>query len=273
MMSACSITRLTPEMSAQFAEAPSGKHRHDYEEIIIITKGQPAHFIDFKKQTVHSPAVIYVAQGKVHEFLPDLQTQGWVIRYQTEFIPPSRFHFYSNFLDNINYPLKQEGCVEKFDTLCSLMEDESMQSPPDYGVIRHLLMALLSKLEAEGGERFGGHGIPGSNQLVTFNHFLQVLEQNFKRPEGVEFYAGKMNMTARNLNGVCQRVFARSVSEIIETRKLIEARRLLINTQLSVSEIGYELGYREKSYFTRVFGKKVGITPTGFRKKMSALFS
>jgi AraC-like DNA-binding protein len=59
----------------------------------------------------------------------------------------------------------------------------------------------------------------------------------------------------------------------VETRKLIEARQLLINTNLSISEIGYELGYNEKAYFSRVFTKKTGLTPTDFRGQMAAMLS
>jgi AraC-like DNA-binding protein len=63
------------------------------------------------------------------------------------------------------------------------------------------------------------------------------------------------------------------VSEIIETRKLVEAKQLLMNSEKSVSEICFELGYNEKSYFTRVFRKNTGITPTDFRKKLESIIS
>jgi AraC-like DNA-binding protein len=80
-------------------------------------------------------------------------------------------------------------------------------------------------------------------------------------------------MSPRNLNLISQSVFGKSITEIIETRKLIEARSLLLNTGKSVSEIGYELGYNEKSYFTRVFRKKTGVTPTEFREQMYTAIS
>jgi len=68
-------------------------------------------------------------------------------------------------------------------------------------------------------------------------------------------------------------VFGKSITEIIETRKLIEARNLLLNSGKSVSEIGYELGYNEKSYFTRVFRKRTGVTPTEYREHMETAIS
>ena len=267
------IVKLTPELSRQYADAPSKPHRHNYEEIIIVAKGNPTHFIDFNKETITPPLVIYVAQGKIHQFVPDAHTEGWAIRYKNEWITQSRFHFYSNFLDNINYPLESADCLNKLDTLCQMMLDEYQQRQPDLTMIKHLLLALLAKLEAEGRHRFRQETNSGHTQLASFNNFLKIVADSYKRPEGVEFYADKMNMSVRNLNLICQSIFNKSVSEIVETRKLIEARQLLINTDMSISEIGYELGYNEKAYFTRVFTKKTGLTPTEFRHRMSALLS
>jgi len=112
-----------------------------------------------------------------------------------------------------------------------------------------------------------------ASQITVFNTFLKILEDNFRRDEGVQFYADKMNMTDRNLNIICKTNFQKSVSEIIETRKLIEAKRMLLHTEKSVSEIGFELGYNEKSYFTRVFRNKTDITPTQFREMAKGIIA
>jgi len=63
------------------------------------------------------------------------------------------------------------------------------------------------------------------------------------------------------------------VQEIIEIRKLVEAKRMLLHTNKTVSEIGFELGYNEKSYFTRVFRNKLSVTPTEFREMTRTLIS
>jgi AraC-like DNA-binding protein len=89
----------------------------------------------------------------------------------------------------------------------------------------------------------------------------------------VEFYAGKLFMSSRNLNLLCQNILNKSISEIIETRKLTEAKNLLIYSNKSVSEIGFELGYNEKAYFSNVFKKKTGTTPTAFREEMRKIIS
>ena len=111
------------------------------------------------------------------------------------------------------------------------------------------------------------------NQNETFINFLKIVEANFRRPVGVEFYAEKLFMSARNLNLICQRIMDQSVTELIETRKLTEAKNLLTSTNKSISEIGFELGFNEKAYFSNVFKKKTGQTPTEFRQEMRQLIS
>ena len=75
-------------------------------------------------------------------------------------------------------------------------------------------------------------------------------------------------MTSRNLNLICHAILEQSVSEIIETRKLTEAKNLLITTDQTISEIAYQLGYKEGSYFSKVFKKKSGQSPGEFREEM-----
>jgi AraC-like DNA-binding protein len=157
--------------------------------------------------------------------------------------------------------------------LCEIMLRENRQEPVDYTMIRHLLNAILSKLESATKKEFLDEKVTGNSQIITFNNFLQILEYNYKRPVGVEFYADKLNMSSRNLNLISQSVFGKSITEIIETRKLSEARRLLLNSDKTVSEIGFGLGYNEKSYFSRVFRKKTGTTPTAFRSRLHSIIS
>jgi AraC family transcriptional regulator, transcriptional activator of pobA len=110
-------------------------------------------------------------------------------------------------------------------------------------------------------------------QNTTFKNFLKILGENFRRPAGVSYYAEKLFMSPRNLNVICQNTLNKNVSDIIETRKLIEAKNLLIYTDKTVAEIGFEIGYNEKAYFTNVFRKANGITPTEFRSQMRKLIS
>lgn len=251
-------------------------HSHDFEELIIGIEGQLEHFIDFETTVFDAPFVSFITKGKAHRVQP-LAKNGkcdmWVIRFKSEFIPETTFQLYSLYHDNANLTLNTDSCFNRLVTLCEIMYEDMQQPTPDLSVIRHLLSALFTMIESERRKQQPEGNTALKTQSVTFKNFLKILEENFYRPVGVEFYAEKLFMSSRNLNLICQNILEQSVSEIIETRKLIEAKSLLASTDKTISEIGFDLGYKEKSYFTNVFKKKSGQTPSEFREEMKKQLS
>ncbi|MEI7981686.1 MAG: type II toxin-antitoxin system RelE/ParE family toxin, partial [Bacteroidota bacterium] len=81
-------------------------------------------------------------------------TGGWVIRFKNELVPNSRFNFYSNFLDQINYKLNDDYCSTTLNSLCEIMLKEFEEESVNYQVIKHLLSALLTKLEADSKQEY-----------------------------------------------------------------------------------------------------------------------
>jgi AraC family transcriptional regulator, transcriptional activator of pobA len=260
----------------KISASPDELHKHDFEEMIIGIQGKMEHFIDFKTITIDAPFVSFVTKGKMHRVITLLKNgkcDFWVIRFKSEFIPATTFQLYSYYHDYANIKMQSGNCFNRFITLCEMMSIEMQQTIPDLAVIRHLLSALLTMIESERKKVTSTDETIQKTQNITFKNFLKILEENFHRPEGVEFYAEKLFMSARNLNLICQNILHQTVTETIEIRKLIEAKNLLTSTDKSVSEIGFELGFNEKAYFTAVFKKKSGQTPTEFREEMRKLIS
>lgn len=260
------IIKITKAFVEEIRAKREDAHFHDFEELLIITEGSLEHYIDFQMEVIEAPAASYVSMGKMHRVVERDDLRGWVIKFQNEFIPESKLHFYSNFMSSPSVSLSSEGCRAKFNSLCEILFDEFQRETPDTATLRHLTSALIAMIESERKSNLPMEHSSKMSQVATFTNFLRILEENFRRDEGVSFYADKMNMSERNLNLLCKSNFQKSVSEIIETRKLIEAKNLLMHTSKSVSEIGYELGYNEKSYFSRVFRNKISVTPTEFRE-------
>jgi AraC-like DNA-binding protein len=267
------ILEITKELAENIASKEYSPHFHDFEELLIINEGSLTHFIDFTSEVLNAPFACYISMGKMHRIEPEKNLRGWVINYKTEFIEDSRLNFYSNFFNFNNVPLTDGPCIERFTTLCRIIQMEYKQEPPDLTTIMHLVKGLISMVDAERNRNIPLENDIKSTQITVFNNFLRILEDNFRRDVGVSFYADKMNMSERNLNLICRNNFQKSVSEIIETRKLVEAKRMLLFTEKSVSEIGFELGYNEKSYFTRVFHSRMKMTPTRFRELSRNLIS
>jgi AraC-like DNA-binding protein len=264
------IYELTSELAERIALNPVPLHRHNFEEFLVILEGDISHQIDLSRDELASPVIVYVAEGKVHQFAPKTNARGWVIKYRSEFLPESRFHYYSFFSEKVNFNIQSNFCTSNLNQLCEMIRQEYKQPNPDHNIVKHLLRAVLSKLETEANEGF--NQTESTNpQATAFQTFLKILNYNYQRNVGVQFYADKMNTSVRNLNAICTQVFGKPVSEIIETRKLTEARKLLLNTDKTIAEIGLEVGYDEKSYFSRVFKRVTGLTPSEYRSNMGYL--
>lgn len=260
----------------KIASSSGDAHHHDYEELLIGLEGALEHFIDFRTEVFEAPYISFVTKGKIHRLVPLIRNEKcevWVIRFNSEFIPETTFHLYSLYHDEANVVMRSGFCFERIVTLCEMMYSEMQRDNPDYAILRHLLSALFIMIESDRQRTAHPDDLVQKTQNVTFRNFLKILEENFRRPLGVDFYAEKLFMSSRNLNLICKNILQQSVSEIIETRKLTEAKNLLASTDKSVSEISFELGYNEKSYFSNVFKKKTGQTPTEFREEMRTLIS
>ncbi len=270
------IQRIGVEEALEIDPSTNDPHVHDYEELIIGVEGQLEHFIDFTSTQYDAPYVSFVTKGKVHRAQPtvkDDKCMVWVIRFKSEFIPESTFQLYSFYHNNASFALSHGTCFKRLDLLCEMMYDELQQSEPDYGIIRQVLSTLFTIIKAEWQRQHTEDATPQKAKSLAFKNFLALLEDNYTRNVGVDFYAQKLFMSSRNLNLICQQILQQSISEIIETRRLLEAKNLLVSTEKTVSEIGFELGFKEKAYFTNLFKKKTGQTPTGFRKEVKKMIS
>lgn len=255
----------------KISEQPNEPHNHDFEELLIGIEGEVEHFIDFNSTKTQAPFVSFVTKGKVHRLIPRVyngKCDIWAIRFKSEFIPETIFQLYSLYHDRANIKLERDFCFQRLVDVCKMMYDESIQESPNYTIIKQLLSTVLTMIEAERKKTITTSVSQQKTQNISFSNFLAILEENYQRPVGVEFYAEKLFMSSRNLNLICKNIVEQSVSEIIETRKLIEAKKLLITTNKAISEIAYELGYNENSYFSNVFKKKSGQSPSEFREEM-----
>ncbi|NLP59257.1 AraC family transcriptional regulator [Lutibacter sp. B1] len=252
---------------------PEDVHNHDFEELLIGIEGSIEHYIDFEKNKIEVSYISFITKGKVHKIIPRAkngQFLAWVIRFKSEFISEMVFHLYILFQKNANIQLTEGRHIQRLQTMCEMMNDELDQEQPNYGIVQNLLRTLFIMIECEMQKQIqdiNTHQV----QNTTFIKFLQILEDNFSKSESVKFYSKKLFMSSRNLNLICNKICQQSVSDIIETRKLIEAKNLLVGTNKTISEIAYQLGYNEKSYFSKVFKKKAGQTPSDFRYEMKNL--
>ncbi|MEO6174733.1 MAG: helix-turn-helix domain-containing protein [Flavobacterium circumlabens] len=101
---------------------------------------------------------------------------------------------------------------------------------------------------------------------VISARFRELIYAGIKTNHQVNYYADQLNITPNHLNKSVKSTTGKSAAKWIEETILLEAKYLLFQTTLSISEISMQVGHEDHSYFSRFFKKHEGITPIQYRK-------
>lgn len=253
---------ISPDIVAEAASGENRPHRHDYQEIIVLSAGRSVHEIDGQEMSVNAPCALVVVQGRIHRIRLDEGTEGWVVRFGNEFVPATAAPLFSQFMGAAFIPLEHEGLFRSVAGIVSLLATATDCSNSD--VRRHLLGALLAILLDENRRLAPGASV-GSDDHVLFQRFLRQLDRHFATRKDVDFYASDLGLTPKRLGALCKAMFGKTTSRIIEERAVIEAKRLLVYGTEDVREIALAVGFPDHSYFSRLFRKATGLAPRDYR--------
>jgi AraC family transcriptional regulator, transcriptional activator of pobA len=104
-------------------------------------------------------------------------------------------------------------------------------------------------------------------QIAQVRKLESLIDLNFKNVKFPKDYAEMMFISDKHLNRISKATLNKTTSDLISDRIILEAKRMLMYGSLSVSEIAFELGYGDNSYFFRMFKKKTGQTPLEFLRE------
>ena len=239
-------------------------HKHNsYFEIIYLTKGNGSHTIDTKEFKIQTPVIFTVRKEQVHFWDIKTEPEGFVLIIKKSFI--------DNCLDKdikrLISELSAQTCLFPKDNIAikiyELLQNEyQIKKISNRPIIDGLLKALLAKLLESAALSFSKNG----NSSI-FQKFIDLLSQENKLTNKVNHYAKLLNTTPQNLNAICRKETEQSASEILSEHIINEAKRLLLYTDFTVSEIAERLDFNDNSHFSKYFKRNVGNTPIGFRKE------
>ena len=109
------------------------------------------------------------------------------------------------------------------------------------------------------------------NTINFVRKFSELVEKHFKQHKEVEKYALMLGIAPATLTKKLQKFGIESPSRIIKNRIITEAKRLFMYTDKSVKEISYIIGFDDQYYFSRLFKKEVGTSPSDYKKQLNRL--
>ncbi|TDU70829.1 AraC-like DNA-binding protein [Prosthecobacter fusiformis] len=246
-------------------------HFHDFFQLFLI-QGPARLMHDFREYDVNGVTLFFLSPGQVHTIYPRSPSMhGTVASFTQAFFdhqspPPSMlfelpFFFASGAAPSFSVEKKEAARIIALFSDLQREYDEGRRGVME--ALRALLRILFieaSRLEAV------GHPVqePSRAALLT-RQFHLALEHHFREWQALAPYAKQLGVTVNHLNDVIHEETGHSAGELIRHRRLLDAKRLLLHSDLSVSEIGYQIGFHDPSYFSRFFRRYVGETPAEFR--------
>lgn len=247
-------------------------HRHSFYHLVLFTEGSGRHTIDFHHFQARPYQIYFMIPGQVHTWDFEGDMEGYVVNFSDSFfksflLQPEYLDSFSFFdQDSSNNVLTLSESVRA--NVCRLFEELLNQNARASAwrddMVRVLLLQIFMIIEQSDSVDRKKHAEKGKN--ATVRNFIRLIDKHYDRLRLPGQYAEMLNVTPNHLNALCKEHVGMQAGELIRNRIVLEAKRLLINLDLTVSEIAYKLNFNDNSYFTKFFRKETGMTPEDFRK-------
>lgn len=251
-------------------KARAEPHQLEFYDILLITRGQGWFDLDDQRYRVAPGELFVTLPGQVRRW-DVAAVDGACVFFASEFIRDAFAD--TRFLDQfaIFSAARRSGAI----TLSAAERTQFLRRFRRMGeelrglradatdLLRARLYELVVLMNRWYLARHPQHVSIGRNGIV--DRFRSLVEREFRRMHRVQDYAERLDVSPGHLNVLCHAHLARSASDEIHQRLLLEARRLLRYTDKPAFAIAQELGFADPAYFGRFFKREAGVTPRGFR--------
>ena len=249
-------------------------HKHDFYEVLFITEGSGYHIIDSNRYNIAPPCVFFLSPGQAHKLELSNDIDGYIFLFTAEFYLLSEVNknrllelpfFFSVEQNNPPLLLKHQIDTDFIRGLFIRGCDEELDSNSvSYEIIKSILDLILqtcNKLYPDDISR-----MQNTKGHLMVKNLLQLIEENYHKNLTINEYASMLSITPNHLTQMVKQVTGNTSAKLLQKKVIIETKRLLIHSEMTVTEISDFMNFSDQSYFTKFFKKACGITPLQYRK-------
>lgn len=251
-------------------------HNHSYFHFALFTQGKGKHLMDFENFEIRPGMIYFMRPEQMHKWYFEDKFKGFIVNFSTTFfdqigIPSQiidKFSFFEGNLQHQAFYLKKEqtkAFEAYFETI--LNEFRANKAHSSLMIASKMLEVFVEVERIFPKEKDLLANPKMNNNMIIYRNFKILIEQHFYTAKLPKEYAEMLYITPHHLNAVCNDIAGISSGEIIRQRIILEAKRLLVNFELSINQIASQLNFADSSYFVKFFKKNVALTPEQFRKK------
>lgn len=236
------------------------KGRKDY-QLLYIAAGQGHFFINGQERVVSAGNIIVYLPGQPQEYVyfKDDKTDVYWVHFTGSDVEKIIDYYNIRLSENIIYI----GTSPDYQWLFGQIIQELQLCRPKFEELISLLLRNIFILISR--NLIGANRADNSleNEVELAMHYFR---ENYRSEINVEDYALSRGMSASNFYRVFKQISGSTPLQYILKLRLSNAQNLLENSNLSIAEIASAVGYENPLYFSRLFNKHIGVSPSEYRK-------
>lgn len=239
-------------------------HRHArLHQVLFIEDGGGLATLDGAKHRIRPASLLNIPTGIVHGFKFDRGASGLVVTLAAEMLDEI-LHPSEGLWPVLNRAVIWPTSEDIVSTMRHLTAGFASRDFARAQVLRSLAGLLLGQIAQALARR---ENVANAETPELMRRFEQILEQRFTEHWRVADYASALAVSPTHLSRVAKAATGHPATRLIEERLVREARRHLVYTNMPVSKVAYSLGFEDPAYFSRVFARATGVSPSEFRSR------
>ena len=251
-------------------------HYHDAYEILYLVSGELYYFIEDRTFQIVSGVLLFINANDLHRLINVNGTmyERVTLLFKREFLRdffadiPLPCDLFSCFHSKSN-AIKLSGYDQIFvENLFSKLIHEDTKRPPNFDYYRKiLLMELLIFIQRKKLPDQNEHFVETNRTHKKISQIIHFINGNFAEPLSLEYISDRFSISTSHLSRTFKDTTGFTFSEYVNNTRLKEARSLLQDSKLTVSEIAERAGFGNLTHFGRVFKTMTGTSPLKYRKQ------
>lgn len=243
-------------------------YRKNFYFLVLIREGIGRHWVDMRPYSHHANTMYIVAPLQVSLMEQDNPFVGMLLGFTAEFIGLDHPAGYGLLPLLTSAPgghalhLQPADLAYLEPVLAHMHTEYQQQRPWHLDMLRANLRTVLIYLSRLQQEQAVPVSTPGPTLLAQFT---ELIELHHTTRHHVAQYAELLHRSPSYLNARVRQLSGQPALAHIQARLILEAKRYLFHTRLSIAEISYALGFQDPSYFGRFFRRDVGLSPAAYR--------
>ncbi|RWY50970.1 helix-turn-helix domain-containing protein [Mucilaginibacter gilvus] len=253
-------------------------HRKEYYLFAFVEQGSSRHWIDDTAYTVKPGHFYFTVPQQIHLKEEICPMQGWVAYFSEEFLMLEENRML-RLLPIIQNPagahelvLSQDDIIYLKDIMHKMYVEYNSAGSWHNQMLTSWLRVLVIYLSRLYNEQFG-EDCKTTKGHCLLRSFQQLITENYIHQHDVAAYANLLNLTPGYLSDVVKQQSGKTAISHIHSRLVMEAKRRLLHTKLSIKQIADELGFEDAAYFNRFFKRLTDATPMAYRQQILEMYS